>query len=208
MSDLNATTRVRADALLNRRRLFEAARDAIAVHGLEVSALDIAKVAGVGVGTLYRRFGTKDALLDTVVLGLYDELVEVAREQLNSSDAWDGLATFLMELAHAHRESKGLAEVTAACDREPGPEIAERTAALQDAVQRLTARAHASGDLRADVSWEDALLSSRASLSTDHCLGVDGGSDGWRRIMSLLLDGMRARPTGTASNPDHGEGPR
>lgn len=182
----------RADARHNRRQLIIATREAIADRGLDVSALDIAKAAGVGVGTLYRRFGTKEALLDAVVLGLYDEICDTAQACLDHADPWDGLAEFVLDLAKAHRDSRGLAEVTAACEGPPPPEIAQRTAALQDAVIRLTERAHAAGQLRADVTWQDILICSRAALDTDHCLGVDAGPDGWRRVVTLLLDGMRA----------------
>ncbi|MEV0892629.1 TetR/AcrR family transcriptional regulator [Promicromonospora sp. MEB111] len=192
MPDLDTTTDVRADARRNRRQLIVAAREAIASRGLDVSALDIATAAGVGVGTLYRRFGTKDSLLDAVVVGLYDEMLESAQECLRIEDPWEGLSRFVMELAGAHRDSRGVAEVTAACDTVPTPEIEERTTALQDAVIRLTDRAYAAGALRADVTWQDVMISSRAGLDTDHCLGVDAGPDGWRRVITLLLDGMRA----------------
>ncbi|MFC5924227.1 TetR/AcrR family transcriptional regulator [Micromonospora vulcania] len=192
MPDLDPSPGVRADARHNRRQLIIATREAIASRGLEVSALDIANAAGVGVGTLYRRFGTKEALLDNAVLGLYDELGETAQACMQRTDPWDGLAEFVMELAGAHRDSRGLAEVTAACERPPTPELAQRTAALQDAVIQLTERASAAGYLRADVTWQDILLCSRAALDTDHCLGVDAGPEGWRRVITILLDGMRA----------------
>lgn len=192
MPDLDTTADVRADARRNRRQLIVAAREAIASQGLDVSALDIATAAGVGVGTLYRRFGTKDSLLDAVVVGLYDEMLDSAQECLDIEDPWEGLTRFVMELAGAHRDSRGVAEVTAACDRPPLPEIADRTKALQDAVIRLTDRAHAGGALRSDVTWQDVMIGSRAGLDTDHCLGVDAGPDGWRRVITLLLDGMRA----------------
>ncbi|MFI7606334.1 TetR/AcrR family transcriptional regulator [Micromonospora sp. NPDC049366] len=192
MADLDTVPAARADARRNRRQLIVATRNAIAARGLEVSALDIAKAAGVGVGTLYRRFGTKEALFDHVVLGLYDELLETARVCLERADPWDGLSEFIMDLAGAHRDSRGLAEVTAACERPPTPELAQRTTALQEAVARLTERAHAAGVLREDVTWQDVLLFSRAPLDSDHCLGVDAGPDGWRRLVTVLLDGMRA----------------
>ncbi|MEO3748042.1 TetR/AcrR family transcriptional regulator [Plantactinospora sp. B5E13] len=182
----------RADARRNRRQLIIATREAIASRGLDVSALDIATAAGVGVGTLYRRFGTKEALLNAVVIGLYDEMCDVARACMERPDPWDGLAEFVMELAGAHRDSRGLAEYTAEYKQEPSPELAERTAALQDAVMRLTERARAAGALRDDVTWQDILICSRAALDTDHCLGVDAGPDGWRRIVTILLDGIRA----------------
>ena len=66
----------RIDSQRNRRRLIEAATDAIAEKGLEVSALDIATHAGLGVGTLYRRFGTKEALIEGVLVSVVDELLE------------------------------------------------------------------------------------------------------------------------------------
>ncbi|GIF62522.1 TetR family transcriptional regulator [Asanoa ishikariensis] len=191
MPDENTSPSIRADARENRRQLIDATRAAIATRGLEISALDIATAAGVGVGTLYRRFGTKEALLDAVVIGLYDEMVELAQVCLERPDAWDGLTEFMTELVTAHRDSLGLAEFTAHDERQ-SPDIAQRTLALQDAVRLLAERAHATGDLREDVTWQDLLLCSRAPLDTDHCLGVDGGPEGWRRILTLLLDGMRA----------------
>ncbi|MFG2101099.1 TetR/AcrR family transcriptional regulator [Micromonospora echinaurantiaca] len=192
MPELDAVPGARADARRNRRQLIIATREAIAARGLDVSALDIAKAAGVGVGTLYRRFGTKEALFDAVVLGLYDELLETARACLERGDPWEGLAEFVMELAGAHRDSRGLAEVTASCEGPPQPELAQRTVALQEAVARLTERAHAAGALRADVTWMDILICSRAPLDVDYCLGVDAGPDGWRRVVTILLDGIRA----------------
>ena len=167
MPDLDREPDVRSDARRNRRQLIAATREAIAARGLDVSALDIAPAAGVGVGTLYRRFGTKESLLNAVVLSLYDELCDIARECLERADPWDGLAEFVLELARAHRDSRGLAEVTAECDRPPSPELAQRTAALQDAVAQLAGRAHAAGALRGDVTWQDILLCSRAPLDTD-----------------------------------------
>ncbi|WP_106814533.1 TetR/AcrR family transcriptional regulator [Microbacterium timonense] len=181
----------RADARENRRRLLSAATTAVAERGLDISALDIAQAAGVGVGTLYRRFGTKEALLDDVVLALYDEVLDAADECRAIPDAWEALSSFVFELAKAHRDSRGLAEVTAACDRPVNAEIQRRTQALQEAVRQMTDAAHAAGELRPDVTWQDVILSTRAALETDHCLGVDAGPDGWRRVIGLLLDGMR-----------------
>jgi AcrR family transcriptional regulator len=137
----------RADARENRRRLLSAATAAVAARGLDISALDIAQAAGVGVGTLYRRFGTKDALLDDVVLALYDEVLDTADECLAIPNPWQALSSFVYELAKAHRDSRGLAEVTAACDRPASSEIQSRTAALQNAVRQMTDAAHAQASL-------------------------------------------------------------
>lgn len=205
MSD-GASAAPRADARENRRRLLSAARAAVAERGLDVSALDIAQAAGVGVGTLYRRFGTKEALLDDVVLALYDDVLDTADECRANPDAWDALTSFVFELAKAHRDSRGLAEVTAACDRPASPEIRTRIEALQQAVRQMTDAAHATGDLRPDVTWQEVILSTRAALDTDHCLGVDAGADGWRRVIALLLDGMRT-PNRPPAPPAEDEDP-
>lgn len=200
MSDSPATA-TRADARANRRRLLDAATAAVAERGLDISALDIAQAAGVGVGTLYRRFGTKEALLDDVVLALYDEVLDAADECRAIPDPWEAMSAFVFELARAHRDSRGLAEVTAACDRPASADIETKTRALQDAVRQMSDAAHASGDLRPDVTWQDVILSTRAALETDYCLGVDAGPDGWRRVIALVLDGMRmpgSRPASSA----------
>ncbi|MFC3499608.1 TetR/AcrR family transcriptional regulator [Micromonospora krabiensis] len=194
----------RMDAQRNRRQLIVATREAVASRGLEVSARDIATAAGVGVGTLYRRFGTKEALLGCAMLGLYDELLDTARRCLQRADAWDGLTEFVMTLAGAHRDSRGLAEVTAMCDGPVSPERAQRTVALQDAVFRLTERAQTAGALRPDVTWQDVLICSRAALDVDRCLGIDAGPDGWRRVIAIVLDGMRVH----GRSPLQGPGPQ
>lgn len=201
MSDAESS-RTRADALENRRTLLSAAKDAVAQRGLEVSALDIAQAAGLGVGTLYRRFGTKEALLDAVVLALYDEILDTAEECRAIRDPWEAMATFVFELGRALRESRGLAEVTAACERPASAELIARTQALQEAVRRMTDAAHAAGELRSDVTWRDVILSTRAALDTDQCLGVDAGPQGWRRVIALLLDGMRMPGRGPALLPE------
>lgn len=206
MSDAT-TAGPRADARANRRRLLTAATAAVAERGLDVSALDIAQAAGVGVGTLYRRFGTKEALLDDVVLALYDEVLDTADECRAKPDAWEALSSFVFALAEAHRDSRGLAEVTAACDRPASAEIQTRTQALQEAVREMTAAAHAAGDLRPDVTWQQVILSTRAALETDHCLGVDAGPDGWRAVIALLLEGMRTPDRRSApARADHPTG--
>ena len=181
----------RIDSQRNRRRLIEAATEAIAEKGIEVSALDIATHAGLGVGTLYRRFGTKEALIEGVLVSVVDELLETADRALADDDPWRGFATFLTALGEAQLESRGLAELAGAHEPADGP-LQERLVKQRRAMKRITERAQKAGALRADVSWRDIMLLSRAQVAAEECVGVRARPEQWRRTVAVLLDGLRA----------------
>src|SRR4051812_18912890 len=181
----------RIDSQRNRRRLIEAATQAIAEKGLEVSALDIATHAGLGVGTLYRRFGTKEALIEGVLVSLVDELLEAADRALADDDPWRGFASFLTALGEAQLESRGLAELAGAHEPAEGP-LHERLVKQRRTMKRITERAQKAGALRADVTWRDVMLLSRAQVEAEECVGVRARPEQWRRTVAVLLDGLRA----------------
>ena len=199
-----AQTTERVDSRRNRRKLIEAATVAIAENGLGVSALDIARHAEVGVGTLYRRFGTKEALIEGVLVSLVDELVEHADEALAADDPWLGFAAFMSAFGRAQLESRGLAELTGAKQSGggaggamgPSPPVADSLAAsnakLRRATKRLVERAQAAGAMRSDVSWRDVVLLSRAQVEAEDCVGVKARNEQWSRTVAILLDGLRA----------------
>jgi AcrR family transcriptional regulator len=194
----------RVDSRRNRRKLIEAATVAIAENGLGVSALDIARHAEVGVGTLYRRFGSKEALIEGVLVSLVDELVEQADEALAADDPWLGFAAFMHAFGRAQLESRGLAELTGA--KRPSADTAGATgpsqpamhalaasnAKLRRATKRLVERAQSAGAMRADVSWRDVVLLSRAQVEAEDCVGVKAREEQWSRTVAILLDGLRA----------------
>ena len=181
----------RIDSQRNRRRLIEAATQAIAEKGLEVSALDIATHAGLGVGTLYRRFGTKEALIEGVLVSLVDELLEAADGALADDDPWSGFGSFLTALGESQLESRGLAELAGAHEITSGP-LHQRNLKVRRAIKRITERAQQTGALRADISWRDVMLLSRAQVDAQECLGVRARPEQWRRTVTMLLDGLRA----------------
>ncbi len=181
----------RVDSQRNRRRLIEAATAAIAEKGLAVSALDIATHAGVGVGTLYRRFGTKDALVEGVLLSLVEELIEAGEQAQRDDDPWEGFAAFLTALGRAQLESLGLAQLTASHDRPDGPFVKTNRQVLR-ATKRITERAQQAGVVRDDVSWRDVVLLSRAAVDASENLGVSARPEQWERTVAILLDGLRA----------------
>jgi AcrR family transcriptional regulator len=182
----------RADSRRNRRQLIAAAKDAVSEHGMDVSALDIATAAGVGVGTLYRRFGTKETLIECIVLEFVEELRAMAAAALADPDPWDGLAGFLIALSEAQLRCRGLAELTAMPAQQRFELFGERTRGLRAAVEQVTDRAHRAGVLRADITWQDIVLLSRAPLETSQAMGVRGDDHQWRRTMAVVLDGLRA----------------
>jgi AcrR family transcriptional regulator len=185
----------RADSRRNRQLLIEAAQVAVAENGVNVSALDIANAAGVGVGTLYRRFGTKEALIEQIMLEVMEDLQDAADQALADPDPWEALASFLITHGEAQLQCRGLAELAAMHPERKFELLGERTSVLLAAVERLTDRAHAAGVLREDITWRDLVLLSRAPLETNQAMGLRGDDDQWRRTMAVVLDGLRAPGT-------------
>src|SRR6201991_4974801 len=89
------TKPLRADARRNRERVLTAARAAFAEHGREAQMDDVARRAGVGVGTVYRHFPTKEALVNALALDLFEKLVQGAREALAIEDPWEAFTQAL-----------------------------------------------------------------------------------------------------------------
>ena len=181
---------LRRDAERNRQRILEAAREAFAEDGLAVTLDEIARRAGVGVGTIYRRFPDKEQLIDALFEERIGEVVALADEALHHADAWQGLVDFLEGAAALHADDRGLKEVTLS-----GVHGLERVRRARDlmypVVTQLVARAQEQGSLRADVVPTDLpiLLLMLGALS--ECTR-EVGPDVWRRYLGILTDGLRA----------------
>ena len=181
---------LRRDAERNRRRILDAAGEAFAEDGLAVTLDEIAHRAGVGVGTVYRRFPDKEQLIDALFEARIGEVVEIGEAGLRNDDAWAGLVSFLEGAAALHASDRGLKEVTLS-----GAHGRERVARARELmfplVSRLVARAQEQGTLRADAAPTDLpiLLLMLGSLS-DCMRDVD--PDVWRRYLGILIDGLRA----------------
>jgi AcrR family transcriptional regulator len=144
-------TELRADAQRNLDRLLVAAGACFAERGVDVSIDEIARRAGVGHGTVFRRFPTKEALLEAVVCERARGLAAAAEEAAEAADVWSGFEGFVREAAAVYGRDRALLEGLGRCVE------AEDVDAFVEAVRRLVARAQAAGVLRKDVSAEDVL---------------------------------------------------
>src|SRR5690349_10916702 len=104
---------LRADARRNRERVLEAARAVFAEHGRDAQMDDVAKKAGVGVGTVYRHFPTKEALIEALVVDSFQKIALRAEAALQADDAWDALASTLWAGAEILAADRALSEVFA-----------------------------------------------------------------------------------------------
>ncbi|MBJ7521662.1 MAG: TetR/AcrR family transcriptional regulator [Solirubrobacteraceae bacterium] len=191
---------LRADAERNRQRILEAARVVFSERGLGATLDDVAAEAGVGVGTVYRRFADKDALLDQLFDERIEEIVAIADEQLAAPDAWVALCTFLECSVALQAEDRGLRELIHHPERGLD-RVRSARERLAPRVDRLLQRAQRDGAVRSDVKHTDigmlTLMLVTAIQSTEAIR-----PDAWRRPLALAIDSLRpAAATGPLPGP-------
>jgi AcrR family transcriptional regulator len=196
---------LRADAERNRRRILAAAAEVFAKRGLDAGLDEIARHAGVGTGTVYRRFPDKAMLIDALFESRIDNLLEVADTALSTPDAWDGLVYFLETSIAMQQADRGLKEMLfgercATRANASGSRFATKLDSLLPVIAEIVDRAKASGQLRLDVSVTD-LAVIQFML---HGVGVFAAAAEpqlWRRQLAIVLDGLRAERDGVTPLP-------
>jgi AcrR family transcriptional regulator len=181
---------LRRDAQLNRDRIVASARALFAHDGVEASVEEITRHAGVGMGTLYRHFPTKEDLVDAVLSDAFEELVAVAQQAVADEDAWSGFTGFLERALSLHVANRGLKDFLAGSGRELERARAMRVR-MQPLLRGLVERAQAQGTLRSDFTAEDVPLLFWTSARVIEATATVA-PDLWRRHLGLLLDGLRA----------------
>lgn len=180
---------LRKDAARNRALLVEAGREVFAERGLDASLDDIARRAGLGVGTAYRHFTNKYELAQAIFSEAIDEIVALADRALTLDKPWDGLVLFMEGAAAAQTSDRGLREVMMGVyDPSKMEEVNER---ISIPLRELVERAHAEGTLRASIEMSDigvVLL----MLCTVADFTGEASPDLWRRYLPMLLTGLRA----------------
>jgi AcrR family transcriptional regulator len=181
---------LRADAQRNLESILEAAGGAFAECGLEACVADIARRAGVGQATIFRRFETKDDLIAAVIERQMQKLQETAERAAGRKRAWDGLREFMEAATEIHIRDRGLLE--AVHERMASePKLMGCKARLGDIVGVLVERAKKEGDLRKDVTAQDfpLLVAAAAQAGT---MAIEADPELWRRYLQIMLDGLRA----------------
>jgi AcrR family transcriptional regulator len=178
---------MRADARRNRQRLLAAARTAFTEHGAEASLDDIARRAGVGSGTLYRHFPTRQALVEAVYRDQVEALCTRGYELLDTLPPDDALAAWLRALADYVTTKRGLATAMKAIMDDQGSQVfASCKQALYAAARALLTRAQETGTVRADADVDDLLRLVHAIA-----VATEQAPDGGERLLSLVMDGLR-----------------
>jgi AcrR family transcriptional regulator len=188
---MSSTRPLRADAERNRERILAAAGEIFAERGLDVSLDDIAAHAGVGVGTVYRRFPDKDALIDALFEEKIDRVVALADGALEIEDPWEGFTTFMRGMCRMQAGDRGFKDALLARDRGR-----DRVAAARERIapraMKLLARAQEAGAVRPDIGPFDVpMLNLCVGLIADRTRDV--APDYWERVLTIVIDGISAK---------------
>jgi AcrR family transcriptional regulator len=190
MDNKQTTRKLRSDAARNRARVLDVAYEAFAADGLAVPIDEIARRAGVGAGTVYRHFPTKESLFQAIIANRIEQLVDHAEALTSQRDPGDALFAFLARLVEEGATDQGLVEALAGA----GFDLAR---AAPDAEQRfmttlgdLLDRARQAGAVRTDVDLHDlkTLLVGCQAMQR-----YNNDPDSTRRIMAIIRDGLETR---------------
>jgi AcrR family transcriptional regulator len=182
-----ASRPMRADARRNRAALVAAARAEFAERAHEAAIEDIAKRAGVGVGTLYRHFPRRIDLVEAVYLEEIETLAESAATAAADADPFAGLSTWMQAYArYAMNKRNLLKELQEAFERDPGLRLQLRERLVASADKAL-APAQAAGVVRADLSGDDLIR-----LVGGVCMSATATPDQNERLLDVILAGLRA----------------
>lgn len=183
-----ATTRpLRTDAARNRRLLLAAAADEFAERGLDASVADIARRAGVGKGTVFRHFATKDDLIAAIVMDRIEALDAVGRRLLEAPDPGAALLEFLT-VAAQQRQQRDLSFLQASGALSAG--VTAVRDQLFRTIHQLVDRARDRGAVRADITGADVIL---LMCAPNYVVGYvpDASPDLWQRYLAIIFDGLR-----------------
>jgi AcrR family transcriptional regulator len=191
-SDLPPPARpLRRDAQRNRDAIVAAARQVFCDHGLEAPLEEIARRAGVGIGTLYRRFPSRVELLDAVLADTVQAHVDAAEQALAMDDPWDGFTSYLEASCRLQAADRGLNDAMGM--RFPHATTVEALKTrLFELLAQVVDRAQRSGQLRPDLTLEDLAFLNWANTRILPAVRAAGAPDAWRRHLGFLLDGFRA----------------
>jgi AcrR family transcriptional regulator len=189
MTEADRSRPLRKDAVRNRELLLTAAREVFAERGLEASLDDVARRAGVGIGTAYRHFANKQELASALFEQHIEDLIDEATAAVTIADPWEALSTFFTATAEKQAHDRGLHQVLVGLY--PGVRPINVREKLTGPITTLFDRAKKAGVLRADAEPTDAAVVF-VVLGAVFDMSNATGTELWRRYLALFLDGLRA----------------
>jgi AcrR family transcriptional regulator len=188
---VRATRKPRADSVRNRERVLEAAKAVFSAGGSEASLEAVAREAGVGIGTLYRHFPTREALFEAVYRREVEQLAELAEQLKAEAAPVDALRRWMHANVEFVATKKGMSAALAVATHASSDLTVYSLQRLTRAVGDLMQRAVAAGEIRADISAED-VLRTLVGLCYTH------DKPGWQtnvvRLVDVFIDGLRRHP--------------
>jgi AcrR family transcriptional regulator len=182
---------MRADARRNYERLLGEAKHAFLRNGIDASLEEIARRAEVGIGTLYRHFPTREALLEALLGERFELQAAAADELLSDPSPLAGLKTWGLRMAETSTSYRGLVEALADALSDQTSRLYQACHAMQDGAARLVDRAREAGELRPDVTaLEVLLLINSVAWASER---APGGTPSLTRLIDLVFEGLRAR---------------
>jgi AcrR family transcriptional regulator len=195
MSHAIAPRALRVDAERNRQRILAAAREAVAEEGLDVGVEEIARRAGVGMGTLYRRFPTKQDLLDAIAEDRIAQVQTALVAGLAEPDPWTGLRLTMRALTQAWFEDRSFLDAMSTQLARRGKKVQAARKRVFEDMTEVIARAQRAGALRPDVTVGDIAYLIHAAASGPNPFTevyLQDCPEQWQRCLHVILDGLRA----------------
>jgi AcrR family transcriptional regulator len=190
---------LRRDAERNRQRILAAAATVFTERGLDATLDEVARAAGVGIGTVYRRFPDKASLVTELFRDRIDMLVTVAERACAATDPWQGLVDYLEFAAAAMADDQGLRQLMmfGTYDRD---QVCYAREQMRPVISRLVGRAQAAGALRADFCATDVkMIAFMLGSVAEYAARVS--PQVWRRYLAMLIDGLRPARDGVSELP-------
>ena len=180
---------MRADAVMNRQRILEAAEAVFSTDGVSVPIDAVAERAGVGVGTVYRHFPTKEDLFEAIVMTRLEELLELARTKASAESPGTALVAFLQQFASQAAAKHDLFDAMGAAGVDFKERCAESVHELKEIVGLLLARAQDAAAVRRDISAEELIGLVMGSCQAAANAGLDEVAR--QRMVAIVCDGIR-----------------
>jgi len=185
---------LRSDAERNRERITAAARKVFARDGLGASMASVAREAGVGIATMFRRFPTKEELVDAVFFDRMDAYADAVAVALDDPDPWNGFVVYIETACAMQAADSGFADVVTTTFPTAKALERRRNEAYEGMVE-LISRAKATGRLREDFDSSDLVLLHMANAGVVNATG-DAAPDAWRRVVALFIQSFETPARG------------